>query len=79
MGPDRSGKIPSIEEARKTIDVNTTATINFINQFLPLLSEKGRVVAVSSVMGQLNALPEILQDKLNNPSITEHEIIQLGE
>jgi len=56
FGIDHGRTKPSLETATKTLDINFRFTIDFIKQFLPILSPKGRVVVVSAIMAQLNNL-----------------------
>ena len=53
VGADYGTTMPSAEIAKQTMDTNVISTIDFIKQFLPILSPEGRVVVVSSLMGQL--------------------------
>ena len=69
-GVGSSGMVPSVPKATEVINVNLNSTIQFIKNFLPILSDKGRVVVVSSYLGQLNQLSEPLRQLLLNPSIT---------
>lgn len=54
VGCDFGQTIPSVEVATSTLKTNVTATIDFIKQFLPLLSNKGRVVLVSAALAALS-------------------------
>ena len=71
MGFDAGETIPSEEVARSTILTNFNSTIYFVKQFLPLLSENGRVVLVSSLFGSLQVQPKAVREKLSNTAITE--------
>ena len=78
IGPDRSGNFPSVELATDTININLFSTINFVKEFLPILSNNGRVVIVSSVLGNLATLSQPLRTKLLDPNITESDILRMG-
>lgn len=71
VGVDHGMKIPSGEVARKTLNTNVTATIDFVKQFLPLLSDDGRIIIVSAILGALKGHTEQFQAKVNNPALTE--------
>jgi short-subunit dehydrogenase involved in D-alanine esterification of teichoic acids len=70
VGCDLGTVIPSVEVASRTLLINVTATISFIKQFLPILSPKGRIVVVSSMMGLLKIQSEPVQKLLANEKIT---------
>jgi NAD(P)-dependent dehydrogenase (short-subunit alcohol dehydrogenase family) len=57
---------------------NVDSTINFINQFLPLLSKEGRVVIISSEQASLRVQPKKIASILSNPKITEEDILTLS-
>lgn len=71
FGCDYGQTIPSVETASNTLKTNVTATIDFVKQFLPILSKDGRVVLVSSFMGALSEQPKKVQELLNDSKITE--------
>lgn len=62
--------MPTEEIASKTLKTNFDATIDFIKQFLPLLTNEGRVVIVSSLMGALSEHKESIRNKLQDNQIT---------
>lgn len=70
VGCDYGTNIPSVEIAEKTLKTNVVATIKFIKIFLPLLAVDGRVVIVSSKMGQLNVMSEWVRSVLEDVNIT---------
>jgi short-subunit dehydrogenase involved in D-alanine esterification of teichoic acids len=53
VGVDFGKTIPTPELASKTLHTNVTSTIDYIKQFIPILSSTGRVVIVSAMMGGL--------------------------
>jgi carbonyl reductase 1 len=79
VGYDEGDSIPSEELASSTLRTNVIATIDFVKQFLPLLAPQGRVLLISSFMGALSAQPTPIRQKLNDPSITEAEILSIAE
>ena len=50
---------------------NVDSTIHFVNSFLPLLEENGRVVVIASEMAALRVQPTKMREILSNPKITE--------
>ena len=70
LGCDYGTTIPSVEVARSTLLTNVNSTIDFIKQFLTVLSNNGRVVIVSSFMGALDVQSEQFRNRVNNPAIT---------
>ncbi len=50
---DLGSALPSLEVASSTLKINVDATIYFIKSFLPLMASSGRIVIVSSFMGNL--------------------------
>lgn len=75
IGYDGGGHMPSHQIARDTLKTNTDSTIYYIKEFLPLLSQQGRVIVVSSEMAALGRQPKNLQVLLNNPALTEEEVL----
>lgn len=78
VGADFGLKMPTESVARNTLTTNVTSTIDFVKQFLPLLSSNGRVVLVSAALGAINGQPQQLKAKLNDPNLTENEIIHMA-
>ena len=58
---------------------NVDSTIHFVNSFLPLLEENGRVVVIASEMAALRVQPTKMREILSNPKITEEEILNLSK
>jgi short-subunit dehydrogenase len=77
-GCDYGQAIPSVEIAESTLKTNVNATVAFIKQFLPLLSVDGRVVIVSSTMGNLEDQKPSVRKLLEDPSVTEEKILELS-
>lgn len=75
VGADFDTQIPSEELATSTLRTNVTSTIDFIKQFLSVLSPTGRAVAVSSTLGAFNLQTKEFVQRIDNPKITEQEIL----
>lgn len=71
VGVDHGIRMPSLEVAKKTLNTNVISTIEFIKQFIPLLSDDGRIVIVSAILGAIKGNSEQFQARVNNPAITE--------
>jgi carbonyl reductase 1 len=65
--------------AEKTLRTNVTGTIDFIKQFLPLLTEDARVVVVSSYIGSVNTQKPAIRKLIDDPNITEGRILLMSE
>lgn len=67
-----------IEQAKSTLSVNFTGTLNMMRAFTPIVKPHGRVVNVAANNGNLSCLasPE-LRDRFSNPSLTEPELLSL--
>ena len=67
-----------IEQAKTTLSVNFTGTLNMMRAFTPIVKPHGRVVNVAANNGNLSRLasPE-LRDRFSNPSLTEPELLSL--
>lgn len=73
------GQMPSYDLTLKTMQTNVDSTIDFVNQFRPLLSPTGRVIVVASEMAALKAQPETVQGRLGNPNLTEEEVLSFSK
>lgn len=56
---------------------NVNSTIDFIKQFIPILSANGRIVIVSSSMGALSAHSQQFRARVDNSAITEKDIFTI--
>src|SRR6266851_10071170 len=65
--------------ARRTLDVNFFGAKNTTDRLLPLLRSGGRMVMVSSGMGELSIVSPELRARFEDPSLTEDELGQLME
>ena len=79
FGVDLGQEKPSVALAEQTMKSNFDSTIDFIKQFLPLLSKDGRIVVVSSAMGALKEQSESIKKKLQNKDISEEELLKLSD
>ena len=65
------------EVARRTLAVNCFGVITVVDHLLPLLSPHGRIVMVSSGMGQVAGLPPALQVQFLDPTLTRARLMDL--
>ena len=67
-----------IEQAKTTLSVNFTGTLNMMRAFTPIVKPHGRIVNVAANNGNLSRLasPE-LRDRFSDPSLTEPELLSL--
>lgn len=65
------------EVARRTLAVNCFGVMAVVDQLLPLLSPQGRIVMVSSGMGQVAGLTPELQAKLLDPAMSRERLVEL--
>lgn len=73
----RAATEPFAEQARITVNTNFTGTLNVTKALLPLMRPHGRIVMVSSRVGNLGIVKPHLQEKFNSPSLTEEELVTL--
>jgi carbonyl reductase 1 len=67
------------EVARRTLAVNFFGAMNVTDRLLPLLRAGGRVVMVSSGLGEVSALSPALRDKVLDDSLTRAALVALME
>jgi NAD(P)-dependent dehydrogenase (short-subunit alcohol dehydrogenase family) len=77
IGIDHKKVMPLEESSSRILRTNVVSTIDFIKQFIPLLSETGRVVIVSSNFGGLKFHKQEFISRIDNPLITEQEILSI--
>jgi len=63
--------------ARRTLAVNCFGAMAVTDQLRPLLAPNGRIVMVSSAMGQTDGLPPALRDRLLDPALTRDDLVEL--
>jgi len=62
-------------QVQRTLDINYWGLKNVCNAFLPLLSDKARIVNMSSHLGHLCLIPgEEIKQRLGDPALTEAEL-----
>lgn len=67
---------PFAEQARNTIRINFTGTLNLCNALFPLLRDHARVVNVSSRLGMLkNCKDAGLRNRLSNVNATVDDVV----
>jgi NAD(P)-dependent dehydrogenase (short-subunit alcohol dehydrogenase family) len=67
------------EVARRTLDVNYFGARNVTDRLLPLVRPGGRIVMVSSGMGELSSVSDGLKRRFLNPALTQRELDDLME
>lgn len=77
VGADYGTEIPSEELATSTLRTNVTSTIDFVKQFISVLTPSGRAVVVSSTLGALTHQSKEFVERIDNPKITEQEILNI--
>ncbi len=65
------------EVVRCTLAVNHFGAMAVTDQLLPLLAPHGRIVMVSSAMGQTEGLPPALRDQFLDPALTRDDLVDL--
>ena len=65
------------EVARRTIDTNCLGPMKVTDRLLPLISAHGRIVMVSSGMGQLACVSSALRKKFMDPALTRDALVEL--
>ena len=63
--------------ARRTLAVNCFGVMTVVDHLLPLLVPHGRIVMVSSAMGELDGLPTALRDQFLDPALTRDGLMDL--
>lgn len=63
--------------ARRTLAVNCLGVMTVVDRLLPLLAPDGRIVMVSSAMGQMEGLPLALRDRFLDPALTRDGLVDL--
>jgi len=67
------------EQKTQTLQTNFFNTVKFTEKLLPLLSEDGKIVMISSDCGQITWQGKTLQRVLENPQLTEEELYEAGK
>ena len=67
----------SADVARRTLAVNCFGVMTVVDHLLPVLSPHGRIVMVSSGMGQVAGLSPALQAEFLDPALTRAWLIDL--
>jgi NAD(P)-dependent dehydrogenase (short-subunit alcohol dehydrogenase family) len=63
--------------ARRTLAVNCFGVMTVVDHLLPVLSPRGRIVMVSSGMGQVAGLTPELQANFLDPAMTREQLVDL--
>jgi NAD(P)-dependent dehydrogenase (short-subunit alcohol dehydrogenase family) len=65
------------EVVRQTLAVNFFGAMNMTERLLPLLRARGRIVMISSGMGELSCLSAELRARFDDPALTKAELVDL--
>ncbi|EER11018.1 oxoacyl-acp eductase, putative [Perkinsus marinus ATCC 50983] len=76
---DEDDSEASYELSRRTIEVNLYGCVKVTEAFWPMLADKGRVVNVSSALGNLSQVSEPLQKRLSSPETTVGDILRIAD
>ena len=63
---------------RRTVDVNFFGAVRTTDRLLPMMRPGGRIVMVSSGMGELACLGKELRDRFRNPLLQRDELMALA-
>ena len=66
------------EVARKTMDVNFFGMVRVTDRLLPLVRSGGRIVMMSSGMGELSCMGEELRTRLSSPDLEREELAEIA-
>lgn len=69
--------VPFIDQARETVSINFTGTLNVSRAFIPMLRPHARIVNVSSAISSLSLLQKHLQERFMKPNVSEEEVVGL--
>jgi len=65
--------------ARSTVDTNFFGPMKLVDRILPLMRARGRIVNVSSALGELRILSPELRARFANPTLGRAELVALVE
>jgi NAD(P)-dependent dehydrogenase (short-subunit alcohol dehydrogenase family) len=63
--------------AKRTLDVNFFGPMRVTDALLPLVRDGGRIVMVSSGMGEVSSLSAALRERVLSPALTRDELVEL--
>ena len=69
--------VPFVEQAKETISINFTGTLNLTRAFIPLLRSHARIVDVSSGISSLSLLGKDLRNRFMSTNLTEDGVVEL--
>jgi len=69
----------SEEAQRGVVKTNYSSTVKITEKFLPLLADDGKILQISSRLGQLQFQGETLRKVLENENLTEEELNKTAE
>ena len=67
------------EEKKYTIQTNFTSTVKLTEKLLPLLSADGKIIQISSTLGQLSFQGETLRKALEDPKLDLKRLHELAD
>ncbi len=67
------------EIARRTLDVNLHGAIRVTEALLPMMRAGGRIVMVSSGMGELSCISGALREEIASPSLTREAMLAIAD
>jgi len=67
------------EVARGTLEVNFFGAMHVTDALLPSMRSEGRIVMVSSGMGELSSVSQALRDRFLDPKLSRQELVALVE
>jgi len=67
------------EQKRKTLKTNYFQTVKLTEKILPILSEDGKILILSSIAGQLSFIGENLRKILSSPDLTQKQLDDVAE
>ncbi|KAF4671475.1 hypothetical protein FOL47_001527 [Perkinsus chesapeaki] len=73
------GAKPSYEKARHTMEVNFYGCVKVTEAFMPIMAERGRIVNVSSGLGNLSQVSNALQHRLASPTASVRDILAVAD
>ena len=66
-----------VEERLDTININLLETIDLTEKLLPYLADDGKILMISSSLGELSRQGTQIQQALNDPSLTKEKLTEL--
>jgi carbonyl reductase 1 len=74
-----NSKDGSEESQRAVVNTNYSNTVKITEKFLPLIADDGKIIQISSMLGQLQLQGETLRKTLENENLTAEELNKTAE